>query len=78
MAVAQDDSWTTWISILGASIQMWILLIICLVFKARAARRARRNALEATLSIEQNLLDPKTMADGIQGGFDRPEAEHRR
>jgi hypothetical protein len=78
MAVAQDDSWTTWISILGASIQMWILLVICLVFKARAARRARRHALEATLSVEQNLLDPRTMGDGIPGGFDRPEAGYRR
>lgn len=35
MAIAQHDDWTTWISILSASIQQFILIIICVYYKAK-------------------------------------------
>jgi hypothetical protein len=73
MAIAQEDSWTTWISILGASVQMWILLIICIVFKLRSRRAAadRALALESTLTID---LLRNMERDVIPGGFDGLEA----
>ena len=39
MAIGQGDDWTTWISLLAGSIQMFILLGICTFFKLRRRRK---------------------------------------
>lgn len=39
MAIGQGDNWTTWISLLAGSVQMFILLSICVFFKIRQRRR---------------------------------------
>jgi uncharacterized protein with PQ loop repeat len=41
MWLGQGDSWTTWLSILSASVQMWILLGISVFFKLRNRRKAQ-------------------------------------
>lgn len=61
MAIGQNDHWSTWASTLAASIQQFILLFLCLIFKYQ---KRRRNKLEIPLlsqvstakSIDSNLF----------------------
>lgn len=40
MWLGQGDDWSTWISILGASIQQFVLLALCLFYKCKYHRRS--------------------------------------
>jgi uncharacterized protein with PQ loop repeat len=53
MWLGQGDSWTTWSSILAASVQMWILLTISIFFTIRK-RRFRTD--EVTRGTTSELL----------------------
>ncbi|KAK8899401.1 hypothetical protein M9Y10_001717 [Tritrichomonas musculus] len=44
MAIAQGDHWTTWISILSASIQQFILIGIILYYKCKKSRKVADNS----------------------------------
>jgi hypothetical protein len=71
MWIGQGDSWTTWSSILGASVQLSILFGICLYFKCRP-KDAQPVAPAVPGSIGEPLV-PQGAATVMPGGFDAIE-----
>jgi uncharacterized protein with PQ loop repeat len=67
MWIGQGDSWTTWSSILAASLQMWIVLGICIYFKVKRKREAERPSESSSMG---ELLVPQDAQGVIPGGFD--------
>jgi uncharacterized protein with PQ loop repeat len=63
MAIGQKDHWTTYISILVASIQQFLLLGICLFFKARKKKPGRAMNTEDSSSTGK-VSDP-LLFDGM-------------
>jgi hypothetical protein len=64
MWIGQEDDWTTWISILAASVQQFILLGICVFFKLRKRRVMQQKGKgdDSSLvglndSIKERLID---------------------
>jgi uncharacterized protein with PQ loop repeat len=61
MAVGQKDDWTTYISILAASVQQFLLLGICLFFKVRKKRPRHTMSTEDSSSTGK-VSDPLLFA----------------
>lgn len=64
MAIGQNDHWTTWASTLAASIQQFLLLFLCLIFKFR---RRRRNKFDEPLLTSTPSISSIKMFD--RNGF---------
>ena len=61
MAIGQNDHWSTWASTLAASIQQFILLFLCLIFKYQRRRRHKHEVpllsqISTSHSVDSSML----------------------